>query len=257
MFVNQILAFAAVVVVSLVVSAEGSEFAFYKLSLRWPTTLCIAAPQTCKSPIPDIFTIHGLWPTLKDGTNVPPYNPLTNNCNPNPATNIVPKLASIRPRLEKKWPAIAQGNTNEGFWEKEWENHGKCSDYPQDPLTYFTSALNLAENSKYDPLKVLGVKPSDTAHDIETLIQNVKRNVGFYPQISCSMPIKGTKQLYLKEIRFCFTRGKPPSVLQNCPDDMDNLCRSVQPPQRTVKIPTPITINSAHNVTWELLASSA
>ncbi|KAE8714788.1 hypothetical protein F3Y22_tig00110187pilonHSYRG00040 [Hibiscus syriacus] len=257
MDMKQILAFAAAVVASLVVSAQGADFAFYKLSLRWPTTLCIAAPQTCKSPIPDTFTIHGLWPTFKDDKNVPPYNPLTNKCNPNPmpATNIVAELQPIRGRLEKKWPDLIKGYRNEDLWEIQWLHHGMCSDYPRDPLIYYTSALILAENSKYDPLKVLGVQPSQTPYDIDTLLDNVKRTVGFYPQISCSMPIKG-KQLYLKEIRFCFKRAMPPYQLQNCPDDMDNLCRSVPPLQRTVMIPPPITTNSGLNVTWELLASA-
>ncbi|KAK8517142.1 hypothetical protein V6N13_092427 [Hibiscus sabdariffa] len=249
--VKQLLAFAAAVLASFVVLARGSDFEFYKLSLIWPSSVCISAPQNCKSPIPKFFTIHGLWPTLKNGTAVPPYDQVTNKCNVNPLkpNEIVDKLTSIRGRLETKWPNLIKDKSDELYWETEWSHHGMCSDYPQDPLTYFTSTLNLAEDSKYDPLKVLGVPPSNTPHDIDTLLENVKKNVGYYPQISCSMPIKGTKQLYLKEIRFCFKRAMPPSALQDCPDDMDDMCRSVPPAQRTVMLPLPITTTSTTNVT--------
>ncbi|KAK8482623.1 hypothetical protein V6N11_021051 [Hibiscus sabdariffa] len=255
MVMKQLLALAAAVLASVVVSARGSDFEFYKLSLIWPSSVCISAPQNCKSPIPKFFTIHGLWPTLKNGTAVPPYDQVTNKCNVDPLkpNQIVAKLTSIRGRLETKWPNLIKGKSDEIYWETEWSHHGMCSDYPQDPLTYFTSTLDLAENSKYDPLKVLGVPPSNTPHDIDTLLENVKKNVGYYPQISCSMPIKGTKQLYLKEIRFCFKRAMPPSALQNCPDDMDDMCRSVPPAQRTVMLPLPITTTTTTNVTPTLV----
>ncbi|KAK8575083.1 hypothetical protein V6N13_033694 [Hibiscus sabdariffa] len=103
-----------------------------------------------------------------------------------------------------------------------------CSDYFQDPLGYFNETLKLAMSSMYDPLPVLGVEPSNTPYPIDTLLENVKKKVGSYPQISCSLLIKGSKQLYLKEIRFCFKRRNPVSTLQNCPDDIDNVCKSVE-----------------------------
>ncbi|KAK8517056.1 hypothetical protein V6N13_092334 [Hibiscus sabdariffa] len=158
--------------------------------------------------------------------------------------------------METKWPNLINGYSNEGFWELEWMNHGMCSDYPQHPLIYFNITLNLAENHHYDPLSVLGVPPSNTnEYEIDTLLENVKRNVGFYPQISCNRPLKGGK-LYLQEVRFCFTRATPPTELQDCPDKMDNVCRLVPPQQRKVTFSLPITAISGHNATWEALASA-
>ncbi|GMJ14353.1 hypothetical protein HRI_005104500 [Hibiscus trionum] len=249
MVIKQILAFAAAMVASLVVSVQGSEFSFYNLSLIWPPSACIPTTN-CKAPIPNFFTIHGLWPTLKDGTEVPPYDPIDNYCNPNPVApaDIVAKLATIRGRLETKWPNLRDDKSNDIVWETEWSVHGICSDYPHDPFTYFNSTLNLAENSKYDPLKVLGVQPSNTPYDIDKLLENVKWNVGFYPQISCSMPVEGTKQLYLREIRFCFKRSMPPSELQHCPDGMDYMCRSVPPLERKVMFPPASTTAFTTNV---------
>ncbi|KAE8655553.1 hypothetical protein F3Y22_tig00117026pilonHSYRG00170 [Hibiscus syriacus] len=222
MVIQQLLAFSAVLVACLAVSAQGTEFAIYKLSLTWPASACIPT-KNCKTPIPKFFTIHGLWPTYKSDKPVPPYDATTNKCNVNPVRpqDLVPKLATIRPRLETKWPNLRVGKTDDIFWETEWAHHGMCSDYPQDPLTYFDVTLNLS--NLYDPLRVLGVQPSNTPHPIETLLENVYKNLGAYPQISCNMPVKG-KQLYLKEIRFCFKRARPPFELRNCTVDMDDMC---------------------------------
>ena len=74
---------AAVVLASLLVSGT-SGFDFYKFSLIWPPSACNTGKE-CKSPIPSIFTIHGLWPQFANDTEVSPYDPITNKC-----TNITP-----------------------------------------------------------------------------------------------------------------------------------------------------------------------
>lgn len=71
----------------------------------------------------------------------------------------------------------------------------------------------------------LGVQPSDqTPHLLNTLLEKVCKNLGAYPQITCSMPQKGI--LLLKEIRFCLKRTNKtlPSVVQNCPTTVGGQC---------------------------------
>ncbi|GMJ14375.1 RIBONUCLEASE 1, ribonuclease 1 [Hibiscus trionum] len=232
-----LLAFAAAVLSSSVVSAQGPYFDFYKLSLQWPASVCLQA--NCITPVPRIFTIHGLWSTVKNDTRVYPYHPQNNNCYPGPksAADAMTAVAPIVPALNAKWPTLLRSNRpnpNAVFWQIEWDHHGMCSDYGDDPLNYFTVTLNLANNNTYDPFRVMGVQPSNTPHPIDTLLENAKRNVGFYSQISCR---KIGQQLYLKEIRYCFKRGMPPTQLQNCPNEMDNVCTSVPPLQRNLMIP--------------------
>ncbi|GMI85954.1 hypothetical protein HRI_002264700 [Hibiscus trionum] len=227
---KQLLAFAAAVVLSLVVSgsAQVSDFSMYKLSLAWPSSVCIPRSR-CKSPIPAVFTIHGLWPSFRNGRGVPPYNPISNKCSVNPTSpaNILTPLQPIMTDLRRMWPNLYVGQSDEDFWKHEWSNHGMCSDYSQNPLGYFSETLRLAKLSRYNPLQVLGVAPSNNiSRQIDTLIENVRRNVGFLPEIACIKP-PGTNQLYLKEVRFCLKRGTPVSVLQNCPDEMDNVYDSL------------------------------
>ncbi|KAH1055269.1 hypothetical protein J1N35_033334 [Gossypium stocksii] len=256
MIIKQLLAFAAVVMLaSLVVSVNGSNFAFYKLSLTWPNSVCKIT--TCKVPIPTYFTIHGLWPTLSTGKPVPPYDPVSNKCNRNPISpdNIVGELAPIRDKLDKKWPNLWLHKTNVDFWKIQWQHHGMCSDYPRDPLDYFRDTLDLAQSKRFDPFKALGVQPSDqTPHLLDTLLKNVKKNFGAYPQITCSMPKKGI--LLLKEIRFCLKRTKktPPSVVQDCPTTFGDQCTN--PLTDYVLLRATPTIFGLHNVTSDLLAST-
>ncbi|XVF82175.1 hypothetical protein PTKIN_Ptkin16aG0024100 [Pterospermum kingtungense] len=217
---------AAAVLATLLVSAASVDFAFYKLSLIWPTSACNVGIK-CKPSIPNYFTIHGLWPTFADGKSVPPYNPTTNKCNANPTgpNAIVDKLTPIRSRLDQKWPSLRNGTLNTDFWKIEWAHHGMCSEYPQDPFGYFNVTLTLANTSQYNPLNVMGVQPSDTTlYPVKTILDNVKTKLGAYPQISCNMVPK-VKTLQLREIRFCFKKGKKdPHVLQDCPIRLGDRC---------------------------------
>ncbi|XP_022764386.1 ribonuclease 1-like [Durio zibethinus] len=243
---------AAAVLATLLVSAATSDFAFYKLSLIWPTSACNTGIE-CKSSIPKMFTIHGLWPTFADGTRVPPYNGVTNKCNPNPVgpEAILEKLMPIKGKLELMWPNLRYNKEDSAFWKIEWEHHGMCSDYYQDPYGYFNAALTLAETSQYNPLKVMGIQPADkTLYQVKKILDNVKKKVGAYPQISCNMMLKvGTLQL--REIRFCFKRTKklPPSVLQDCPNKVDDRCTN--PETDYVRFPPASPIFSTPNITWE------
>ncbi|KAK8517061.1 hypothetical protein V6N13_092339 [Hibiscus sabdariffa] len=255
------LTFGAAVLWSWAVSAQTPDFAYYNLSLIWPASFCNPAPKICINQIPKIFTIsNGLGPALQNGTQVPSYDPIDNSCTYNPVApaDIMNALAPIQTRLQKTWPNLLNGGSNDLIWQIDWADQGMCSDYYQDPLTYFNTTLNLAENSKYDPLKVLGVEPSSTtAYPISTLLGNVKKKVGFYPQIACSISLN---KLYLMEVRFCFKRAtpNPPTVLQDCPTQlrMDYVCASVPASQQNVIFPPPPASDSGHDVAAELLASA-
>ncbi|KAK5826670.1 ribonuclease 1-like [Gossypium arboreum] len=225
MGIKQFIGYALLVLASLVVSAQGSDFEFYKLSLIWPSSACYPL-SNCTTPLPTFFTIHGLWPTFANDTAVPAYGP-NNRCNANPVgpDAAVAKLTPVQDRLNERWPNLRAGVENSVFWRHEWQKHGICSDYYKDPLSYFNDTLNLATSTTFDPFKALGVQPSDTPYLLNTLLQNVYTKMGAYPQISCSQRSGGA--LYLREIRFCLKRTKktPPSVVQSCPTTVAGGCK--------------------------------
>ncbi|OMO50302.1 Ribonuclease T2-like protein [Corchorus capsularis] len=215
---------AIAVLASLVVSSTSAGFNFYKLSLIWPISRCNVIYFDCISPLPNYFTIHGLWPQFADDTPVPPYyqNSTCTTVTPTSPDNISVTLQPIQSHLSKRWPNLASYDIY--LWMDEWEQHGMCSDYPNQPYDYFSAALDLARNPKYDPLKVMGIRPGAYVQ-VKTVLENVKRNVGAYPQIACNVDVGPSKLLQLWEIRFCFDRAMPPSRVRDCPKKLDGDCK--------------------------------
>ncbi|XWS65518.1 hypothetical protein CRYUN_Cryun05aG0120000 [Craigia yunnanensis] len=213
---------AAAVLATLLVSG-ASDFAFYKLSLIWPTSACNIGIE-CRSDIPSIFTIHGLWPQFANDIAVPPYNKDTNKCTnvtPTSPDDILVQLQPIEDKLKLNWPNLRNQDDSQ-FWKVEWKNHGMCSDYPDQPRDFFNAGLTLA--TRYNPLQVMGIKPGDESlYEVKTILEAVKKNVGAYPQIACNI-LPEVKTLQLWEIRFCFDRATPPSVLRDCPNKLAGTC---------------------------------
>ncbi|GMJ14377.1 RIBONUCLEASE 1, ribonuclease 1 [Hibiscus trionum] len=226
-----LLAFAAAVVWSSALVSAQPNFQFYKLSLQWPNSICLQAQ--CITPVPNLFTIHGLWPTFGNDAPVLPYHPHNNRCfnNPRSPAQAMAAVAPIVAGLNAKWPTLQMPGHNPTFWQIEWRRHGMCSDYGANPLNYFTVALNLANNNAYDPFTAMGVQPSNTPHRVGTLLANVRAHLGVDPQIACWWI---GNQRYLAEFRLCFARATPPVQLQNCPNTLDRACTN---PNQYVLIP--------------------
>ncbi|XWS65512.1 hypothetical protein CRYUN_Cryun05aG0119400 [Craigia yunnanensis] len=220
------LLFAAVLVtVGLLVSGQpNNNFAFYKLSLQWPPSVCNAPNFKCKPDILTTFTIHGLWPQLADDTPVPAYDEETNRCTdvtPTSPDQILVDLQPIEERLRKVWPNLRNHQTlNKVFWKHEWKLHGMCSDYPDSPYNFFNAGLTLATNY-INPFEGTSITPRENLYEAKHISEAIKKKVGKYPEIACNR-VGGTLQL--KEIRLCFERSNPPSVLRDCPNKYSNAC---------------------------------
>ncbi|XVE52281.1 hypothetical protein DITRI_Ditri02bG0110200 [Diplodiscus trichospermus] len=240
---------AVAVLATLIVSATCSNFDSYKLSLIWRTSASNTGSE-CKPRIPSKFTIHGLWPQDEHDQKIPPYDPNTNKCNVNPTnpSDILDKLTTIENELEQMWPSLRYNKDDATYWRTQWEHHGMCSEYPTDPKGYFDATLTLA--NKYDPLQDRQIPLWEFNHQtklyqVQKILDNVKKKVGVYPQISCNMlPKVGTLQL--REIRFCFEKGKPPTQLKDCPKAVDDRCTSIT---NDIRFPPPSPIFSTPNIT--------
>ncbi|XP_017984521.1 PREDICTED: ribonuclease 3-like [Theobroma cacao] len=232
---------AVAVLATLLVSAT-SEFDFYKLSLMWPPSVCNTGME-CIPKIPKMFTIHGLWPQYANDIPVPPYDedPSCTNIIPTSSDEAMNDLVPIEEELTKYWPNlfIKDGKRDDQyFWRHEWEDHGMCSDYPDDPRSYFYDTFSLT--TQHNPLEVMGIQPGDELNEVGTILEAVKQGLGAYPQIVCNI-LPRVKTLQLKEIRFCFERAKPPSVLKNCTNKLAGDCAQLTdlirfPPPPTVAI---------------------
>ncbi|KAK8578635.1 hypothetical protein V6N13_100462 [Hibiscus sabdariffa] len=220
MFLN----FLLVVMIVAPVLASRNPVNFYKLSLQWPRSTCsdgrVACPQHLPPAYNTMFTIHGIWPQDANDESVDPYNGLSHPCtwNPTPANNIQKFLTPIYSDLNTLWPDLKDPlnpTANRKFWRKEWGKHGKCSDYPQNPLEYFDSALRLRQNLLVPDF---GLQPG-VQYSVKQVEQMVKNVVNGYPEIACNKNIHtGVVQLW--EIRLCYDRPTPHQLIQNirnCP----------------------------------------
>ncbi|KAE8729780.1 hypothetical protein F3Y22_tig00003398pilonHSYRG00276 [Hibiscus syriacus] len=146
--------------------------------------------MACGTPIPSVLTIHGIWPQDANDVPIPPYSAATNPCYKAPITS----RRAVR--------YSTQSGT--GFWESQWFKHGICSDYPNNPLEYFNSALTLRQGLT-NP--VMGLTPGNNymVQDIIKIIQNLAKAS---PEIACNRNKTGGLQLW--EIRLCYARPTSP-----------------------------------------------
>ncbi|KAK8523195.1 hypothetical protein V6N12_047723 [Hibiscus sabdariffa] len=53
---------------------------------------------------------------------------------------------NLKQQLNRAWPNLMGAILNIDFWLKEWAKHGMCSDYGDNPVAYFSTAINLRNN---------------------------------------------------------------------------------------------------------------
>lgn len=56
-----------------VVSFVGAQYDYFQMVQQWPPATCSGAGVRCRRPIPNLFTIHGLWPS-RNNSRVPIIN---------------------------------------------------------------------------------------------------------------------------------------------------------------------------------------
>ncbi|KAK8523162.1 hypothetical protein V6N12_047692 [Hibiscus sabdariffa] len=131
---------------------SDTTFVSYLLALTWPPSACASTIRCNKrSPLSRHFTIHGLWP--QDGSNnqVPPYNE-NSQCSTLTVVQIDDITRSnmlggnLKQQLNRAWPNLMGAILNIDFWLDEWAKHGMCSDYGDNPVAYFSTAINLRNN---------------------------------------------------------------------------------------------------------------
>ncbi|XP_060197483.1 ribonuclease S-F11-like [Lycium barbarum] len=179
------------------ISSTYGNFELLELVLTWPPTFCYM--NDCNRwPIPNNFTIHGLWPDNK--------SVMLNNCvgYPKVGYNIIMDVRKLS-ELDKRWPQLKYdyqtGIDEQYLWKKEFLKHGSCGikRYPQP--AYFDLAMNLKD--KFDLLSTLrnhGITPGSTYQldDIEKAIKTVSIKV---PSLKCIEKYPGDVEL--SEIGIC------------------------------------------------------
>jgi hypothetical protein len=127
------------------------HFDIYTFSIQRPCNyiiyldiICGKIPETPDSiTIVNMFTIHGLWPSLKDG------KPVERCLQEILDINFTIKNKKLLGKMNKYWPSFTFKTNNNKFWKHELIKRGYC--FSQD-LTYidpyFAKAIGLYEKYK-------------------------------------------------------------------------------------------------------------
>ncbi|KAK8696984.1 hypothetical protein V6N13_113150 [Hibiscus sabdariffa] len=197
---------------------SDTTFVSYLLALTWPPSACASTIRCNKrSPLSRHFTIHGLWP--QDGSNnqVPPYNE-NSQCSTLTVVQIDDITRSnmlggnLKQQLNRAWPNLMGAILNIDFWLKEWAKHGMCSDYGDNPVAYFSTAINLRNNVVSGLNLVTGI-----ADTVDNIANTVYPQVKVRPEIHCftrRASASASAQKLLGELRFCYQKGH--LTIQNC-----------------------------------------
>ena len=156
----------------------------YVFALEWTNGYCKI--NKCNSEIdklePNIFNIHGLWPSLKSGKML---NPCTSG------VKIKEQKSQLFIDLRKYWPSFKGEYTD--FWEHEYNKHGYCmvEEYKWEGYeNYFQFVINLYLK-EYKSL-MISAFDNDTSRKMYTLtfdemkqrIQKVIKKANF--KMNCS-----------------------------------------------------------------------
>ena len=91
----------------------------YVMAVQWSNGYCKA--NNCGNKANNVYknkmTIHGLWPSLKSGKYL-------SDCTS--GVSIVDDGSTLFTNMKQYWPSFSASNSNEYFWEHEYNKHGYC-----------------------------------------------------------------------------------------------------------------------------------
>jgi ribonuclease I len=177
------------------------DYDMYVFSIQWGNTLC-ENNKDCKEKIKhipkNIFTLHGLWPSLEDGSKV-------DECNKGKEIVVKIEEQSLYNDMLVYW--ISYTSNNGHFWNHEYNKHGFCytQRYSKNMEDFFNTAMGLYKKYSFDQLafKALGdIKVAEKSYDYDELVEEFKKITGdLFFDIECKF-INGKR--YITEVRYYF-----------------------------------------------------
>ena len=152
----------------------------YVMAVQWSNGYCKA--YNCGSKADHVYkntmTIHGFWPSLKSGK-------MLETCTS--GVNIIDDGSTLFKNMRQYWPSF--GNSNEYFWEHEYNKHGYCmvEEYRWDGYEeYFEFVLQLFQKDYKNLIinafpnlktKTVSITYSEMKQKIQKVIPNATFNM--------------------------------------------------------------------------------
>ncbi|KAL8044033.1 hypothetical protein ABFS82_08G021200 [Erythranthe guttata] len=175
--------------------ARAGSYDHLVLVYIWPNAFCSNKRVHCKTPVPQNFTVHGLWPTDKTGKTLV-------YCNK--SGSISSALSKYEKQLANAWPSLRRDLANRELWQYQWEKHGTCVLPKMTVLQYLQVIITQARRFDFvRALKKNGITTNGAlSYSRKTVEASIREEIGgrhFY--ISCQKSRKGV--LVIKEIYIC------------------------------------------------------
>ena len=192
------------------------DFDSYVMAVQWSNGYCLA--NSCGSKADHVYkntmTIHGLWPSLKSGKSL-------SDCTS--GVTIKDDGSSLFTNMKQYWPSFSATNTNEWFWEHEYNKHGYCmvEEYGWDGYEeYFEFVIELFLKT-YKNL-IINAFPSYSSTTVtvtyDTMISKIQKII---PNATFKM---NCKSKYIYELYFYLEKNFTPSTNSK----FSNTCTSAQ-----------------------------
>ncbi|OIT03361.1 ribonuclease 3 [Nicotiana attenuata] len=197
------------------VISQSTTYDNMQMVLQWAPTFC--GRNNCNNPVPQSFTLHGLWPANSTGNVLHLQRVLV--CN----LYICMYLQwttdrQLRTALQKCWYSLIRGRPDYILWKHEWSYHGYCSSQTIKDTGYFWAAvlkygknITIAGKEIVNKLQIsAGISPSnDKVYKKIAITSALSKILGFNNQVDAvyiSCTAKNTTHDILHEIFFCLDK---------------------------------------------------
>ncbi|KAI6654975.1 Ribonuclease Oy-like [Oopsacas minuta] len=205
-------------------TADEVSYDYIVLALTWPPGFCTSIGNECdSSKVRNIWTIHGLWPTLKQQTSNPAF------CDGEPFNSNY-LSAKLLNQLTASWPNYKQSSTDELFWNYEWSKHGTCAvqgDYDTFPSqsAYFSRTLELYNTYNFSSILTNNdIYPGSTTF-LSELKSTFSRFFGLSNTVTFQCSTHNNRH-YVTSCHFCLSSNF--SVI-SCPSGKTDSCQYSYP----------------------------
>nr|AWL24802.1 S-RNase [Malus domestica]BAB72163.1 Sz-RNase [Malus domestica] len=193
----------------LILSSSTVGFDYFQFTHQYQPAVCNSNRTPCKDPPDKLFTVHGLWPSNRNGPD-PEYCKNT--------TLDVTKIGNLQAQLDIIWPNVYDRTNNVGFWSKQWAKHGICgSPTIQDDVNYLETVINLYIIKKQNVFEILSnakIEPEGKNRTRKDIVKAIRSGTkGKRPKLKCQ---KNNRTTELVEVTLCSDRNL--TQLINCPN---------------------------------------
>ncbi|KAM1299037.1 hypothetical protein ACFX2F_025776 [Malus domestica] len=180
----------------LILSSSTVGYDYFQFTQQYQPAACNSNPTPCKDPPDKLFTVHGLWPSNMNRSEL-------FNCSSSNVTYA--KIQNIRTQLEMIWPNVFNRKNHLGFWNREWNKHGACG-YPtiRNDLHYFQTVIKMYITQKQNVSDILSkakIEPDGNIRTQKEIVDAIRKGIhGKEPKLKCQ---KNTQMTELVEVTLC------------------------------------------------------